>query len=52
MTLVHKFLTEKSGSEMFRQIAASGRAGTTQAAGGHGLSAQYAELIQENIRLQ
>jgi ribonuclease P/MRP protein subunit RPP40 len=39
---VHKFLTEKSGSDMFRQIAANGRAGTRQAAGGHGLSVQYA----------
>jgi hypothetical protein len=42
MSLVHKFLTEKSGSDMFRQIAANGRAGTRQAAGGHGLSVQYA----------
>jgi hypothetical protein len=42
MALVHKFLTEKSGSDMFRQIAANGRAGTRQAAGGHGLSVQYA----------
>jgi hypothetical protein len=42
MTLVHKFLTEKSGTDMFRQMAATGRAGTRQAAGGHGLSVQYA----------
>jgi hypothetical protein len=42
MSLVHKFLTEKSGSDMFRQIAVNGRAGTRQAAGGHGLSVQYA----------
>ncbi len=42
MSLVHKFLTERSGSDMFRQIAANGRAGTRQAAGGHGLSVQYA----------
>ena len=42
MSLVHKFLTEKSGSDMFRQIAVNGRDGTRQAAGGHGLSVQYA----------
>jgi hypothetical protein len=42
MALVHKFLTEKSGTDMFRQMAATGRAGTRQAAGGHGLSVQYA----------
>jgi hypothetical protein len=41
MALVHKFLTEKSGTDMFRQMAANG-AGTRQAAGGHGLSVQYA----------
>jgi hypothetical protein len=42
MALIHKFLTEKSGTGMFRQIAANGRAGTRQTAGGHGLSVQYA----------
>jgi hypothetical protein len=42
MALVHKFLTEKKGNDMFRQMAANGRAGTRQAAGGHGLSVQYA----------
>jgi hypothetical protein len=42
MFLVHKFLTEKSGTDMFRQIAANGRAGTRQVAGGHELSVQYA----------
>ncbi len=35
MALVHK-------TDMFRQMAANGRAGTRQAAGGHGLSVQYA----------
>ncbi len=37
MALVHKFLTEKSGTEMFKQIA-----GTRQASDGYGLSVQYA----------
>jgi hypothetical protein len=40
--MVHKFLTKKSGTDMFRQMAENGRAGTRQAAGGHGLSVQYA----------
>jgi hypothetical protein len=42
MALVHKFLTEKSGMDMSRHIEENGRAGTRQAAGGHGLSVQYA----------
>ncbi len=45
IALVHKFLTEKSGTDMFRQIAANGRVGTRQAAGGHRLSVQYARTI-------
>ncbi len=45
MALVHKFLTEKSRTDMFRQIAEIGRAGTRQAAGGHRLSVQYARTI-------
>jgi hypothetical protein len=40
--LVQKFLTEKSGTDIIRQIAKNGRAGTRQALGGHGLSVQYA----------
>jgi hypothetical protein len=36
------FLTEKSSMDMFRDIEENGRAGTRQAAGGHGLSVQYA----------
>ena len=52
MALVHKFLTEKSGTDMFRQMAATGRAGTRQAAGGHGQVSSTPGQIPESIPLQ
>ena len=42
MALVHKFLTEQTGTDLFRLTAAQNRARTRQAAGEHGLSVQYA----------
>jgi ribonuclease P/MRP protein subunit RPP40 len=42
MALVHKFLTEQTGTELFRLTAAQDRARTRQAAGEHGLSVQFA----------
>jgi hypothetical protein len=42
MALVHKFLTEQTGTELFRLTAAQNRARTRQAAGEHGLSVQFA----------
>ncbi len=42
MALVHKFLTEQTGTELFRLTAAQDRARTGQAAGEHGLSVQFA----------
>ncbi len=37
MALVHKFLTEQTGTDLFRLTAAQNRARTRQAAGEHGL---------------
>jgi len=42
MSLVYKFMTEKSGSDMFRHLAAQDGIRTRQAAGEHGLGIQYA----------
>jgi ribonuclease P/MRP protein subunit RPP40 len=42
MSLVYKFMTEKSGTDMFRHLAAQDRIRTRQAAGEHGLGIQYA----------
>jgi hypothetical protein len=42
MALVHKFLTEQTGTDLFRLTSAQNRARTRQAAGEHGLSVQYA----------
>jgi hypothetical protein len=42
MALVHKFLTEQTGTDLFRLTAAQNRARTRQAAGEHGLSVQFA----------
>lgn len=41
MALVHKFLTERTGTDLFRLTAAQGRARTRQAAGEHGLAVQF-----------
>jgi ribonuclease P/MRP protein subunit RPP40 len=42
MALVQKFLTEQTGTELFRLTAAQDRVRTRQAAGEHGLSVQFA----------
>jgi len=42
MALVHKFLMDDSGTELFRRLASQERARTRQAAGGHGLAVQFA----------
>jgi ribonuclease P/MRP protein subunit RPP40 len=42
MSLVYKFMTEKSGTDMFRHLAVQDRIRTRQAAGEHGLGIQYA----------
>ncbi len=42
LPVVYKFMTEKSGSDMFRHLAAQDRIRTRQAAGEHGLGIQYA----------
>ncbi len=42
MALVHKFLTEQTGTDLFRLTVAQDRARTRQAAGEHGLSVQFA----------
>jgi hypothetical protein len=42
MALVHKFLADDSGTEIFRRLASQERVRTRQAAGGHGLAVQFA----------
>jgi hypothetical protein len=42
MNLVYKFLTERTGTDMFRRTVTDQRATTRQAAGEHGLGVQYA----------
>jgi hypothetical protein len=42
MALVHKFLTDDRGTELFRRQASQERARTRQATGGHGLAVQFA----------
>ncbi len=42
MALVHKFLTEDTGTELFQRMTTERRSRTRQAAGEHGLSVQYA----------
>jgi hypothetical protein len=41
MALVHKFLTEQTGTDLFRLTAAQDRARTRQATGEHGLSVKF-----------
>jgi hypothetical protein len=41
MALVHKFLTEQTGTDLLRLTAAQDRARTRKAAGEHGLSAKF-----------
>ncbi len=42
MALVHRFLTEDTGTELFQRMTTEQRLRTRQAAGKHGLSVQYA----------
>ena len=44
MALVHKFLTDDSGTELFRSLASQERTRTRQAAGEHGLAVQFARM--------
>ncbi len=43
MNLVYKFLTERTGTDMFQRTVTDQRATTRQAAGEHGLGVQYAK---------
>jgi hypothetical protein len=43
MALVHKFLIEQTGTDLFRLTAAQDRARTRQATGEHSLSVQFAQ---------
>ncbi len=43
MALVYKFLTEHTGTDLFRLTAVQGRERTRQAVGEHGLSLQFSQ---------
>jgi hypothetical protein len=52
MALVHKLLTENTGTGLFQITASQQRVRTRQAAGEHGLSVQFARTDLESIHLQ
>jgi hypothetical protein len=49
MALVHKFLTEQTGTDLFRLTVAQDRARTRQAAGEHDLSVKFSWTVPRKV---